>query len=58
MAERDVEQALRELQRRFSSPSSPTAAVLSDAANAKNKKSKSKLAFHIDEDDIRTVMGY
>ena len=44
-AERDVEQALRELQSRFAGPSDPGSA-------------KSKSVFNIDEDDIQTVMGY
>jgi len=48
-AERDVEQALRELQSHFSDSSNP----LSSA------KSKSKLGFfNIDEEDIQSVMGY
>ena len=46
-AERDVEQALRELQGRFSGPD-----------QLPNVKSKSKLPFNIDEDDIQTVMGF
>ena len=45
-AERDVEQALRELQCRFASSPMPTG------------KSKSKLPFSIDDDAIQKVMGY
>jgi len=48
-AERDVEQALRELQSRLLGDSD---VVLP------SEKSKSKLAFNIDEEDIQTVLGY
>jgi hypothetical protein len=45
-AERDVEQALREVQNRLSTSLPP------------QSSSKNKLAFSIDDDDIGTVMGY
>ena len=45
-AERDVEQALREVQNRFAGQYSPTSSF------------QSKLGFNISEDDIQSVMGY
>mmetsp|Transcript_12593 Transcript_12593/g.27171 ORF Transcript_12593/g.27171 Transcript_12593/m.27171 type:complete len:249 (-) Transcript_12593:39-785(-) len=49
-AERDVKQALRELQSRFmGTPEDPS---------LPGKRPKSKLAFEIDGDDIQTVMKY
>lgn len=48
-AERDVEQALRELQGRFAG---------SDYPPATTSKSKLALNFQIDDDDIQTVMGF
>jgi len=65
LAERDVEQALRELQcRYFSDGSSGGSTAIATAASGggdgggASLKSKSKLTFNIDEDDIQTVMGY
>ena len=63
LAERDVEQALRELQcRYFSDGSSGGSTTITTAAGGgsggASLKSKSKLTFNIDEDDIQTVMGY
>jgi hypothetical protein len=48
LAERDVEQALRELQGRFSDPSSTMV----------GNRQSNRLPFSIDEDAIQKVMGY
>lgn len=49
LAERDVEQALRELQGRFSDSSSPV---------SRNRQGSKQPTLSIDEDAIQKVMGY